>query len=149
MRLPRRVPDEQNPYFINLLGLLVVLVQGCSLAGAAPPPEPVPAGTEVDEAAPVWSQEGVASWYGEPFHGRTTASGETYDMEAATAAHPTLPFGTRLRVENLDNGRTFTVRINDRGPFAKGRILDVSRRAARELGMIGPGTARVRITVIR
>jgi rare lipoprotein A len=97
----------------------------------------------------VWTQEGVASWYGEPFHGRTTASGETYDMEAATAAHPTLPFGTRVRVENLDNGRAFTVRINDRGPFAKERILDVSRRAARELGMLGPGTARVRITVIR
>lgn len=90
----------------------------------------------------------MASWYGNPFHGRATASGETYDMEAMTAAHPTLPFGTRVRVENLDNGRSATVTINDRGPFVKDRILDVSRKAARELGMLGPGTARVRITVL-
>ena len=91
----------------------------------------------------------MASWYGNPFHGRATASGEIYDMEAMTAAHPTLPFGTRLRVENLENGRSVTVTINDRGPFVKDRILDVSRKAARELGMLGPGTARVRITVLR
>jgi len=69
-------------------------------------------------------------------------------MERLTAAHQTLPFGTRVRVENLDNGVIITVRINDRGPFTKGRILDVSRRGARELGMTGPGTARVRITVL-
>jgi rare lipoprotein A len=69
-------------------------------------------------------------------------------MNDLTCAHPSLPFGTRLRVQNLDNGRSATVRINDRGPFAKGRILDVSRRAAEELGMIRPGTARVRITVL-
>jgi rare lipoprotein A len=90
----------------------------------------------------------LASWYGNPYHGRTTASGETYDMNEMTCAHPTLPFGTRLRVQNLDNGRSVTVRVNDRGPFVKDRILDVSRKAARELGMIGPGTARVRITVV-
>jgi rare lipoprotein A len=90
----------------------------------------------------------MASWYGDQFHGRPTASGETYDMEGSTGAHPTLPFGTRLRVENLDNGRSTTLTINDRGPFAKGRILDVSRRVARELGMLGPGTARVRITIL-
>lgn len=95
-----------------------------------------------------WTQTGMASWYGNPFHGRQTASGEVYDMDRMTAAHQTLPFGTRVRVENLDNGSTVVVRINDRGPFVKGRILDVSRRAARELGMIGPGTARVRITVL-
>ena len=96
-----------------------------------------------------WTQVGMASWYGEPFHGRQTASGEVYDMEARTGAHPTLPFGTRIRIENLDNGRTATLTINDRGPFVKERIVDVSRRVARELGMLGPGTARVRITVIR
>lgn len=90
----------------------------------------------------------MASWYGNPYHGRATASGEIYDMEAMTAAHPTLPFGTRLRVENLDNNRSVTVTINDRGPFVKNRILDVSRKAARELRMLGPGTARVRITVL-
>jgi len=93
-------------------------------------------------------ETGVASWYGEPFHGRPTSSGEIYDMNDLTCAHPSLPFGTRLRVQNLDNGRTATVRINDRGPFAKERIVDVSKRAAEELGMIGPGTARVRITVL-
>jgi len=70
-------------------------------------------------------------------------------MNELTCAHKTLPFGTRLRVENLDNGRAVTVRVNDRGPFVDGRIVDVSRRAAEELGMVGSGTARVRITVIR
>jgi rare lipoprotein A len=69
-------------------------------------------------------------------------------MEALTGAHPTLPFGTRIRVENLDNGRSATLTVNDRGPFVKDRIVDVSRRVARELGMLGPGTARVRITVL-
>jgi rare lipoprotein A len=95
-----------------------------------------------------WSETGVASWYGNPFHGRTTASGERYDMEELTCAHKTLPFGTRIRVENLDNGRAIILRVNDRGPFVKGRIVDVSRKAARELGMLGPGTARIRITVV-
>jgi rare lipoprotein A len=90
----------------------------------------------------------VASWYGEPFHGRLTASGEIYDMEGLTAAHRTLPFGTTVLVENLDSGRSVTLRITDRGPFVGGRMLDVSRRAARELGMMGPGIARVRITVV-
>lgn len=90
----------------------------------------------------------MASWYGHPYHGRATASGEVYDMEAPTGAHRTLPFGTQLRVENLDNGRSTTLTINDRGPFAKERILDVSRRVAEELGMLGPGTALVRITIL-
>jgi rare lipoprotein A len=99
------------------------------------------------EVGPGWSQEGVASWYGDPFHGRRTASGEVYNMDAPTAAHPGLPFGTLIRVENLDNGRSTVLRVNDRGPFARGRILDVSRHGARELGMIGPGTARVRVVV--
>lgn len=95
-----------------------------------------------------WRQTGVASWYGVPFHGRQTASGETYDMEAMTAAHRALPFGTVVQVENRDNGRTVEVRINDRGPFVRGRILDLSRAAARRLDMLGPGTARVRLTVL-
>ena len=111
---------------------------GCTLVGRAP----------VEEGAPGWTRVGIASWYGEPFHGRRTASGEIYDMEAMTCAHPELPFGTRLRIENLDNGRSTTLTVNDRGPFVQGRILDVSRRGARELGMLGPGTARVRITVV-
>ncbi len=101
-----------------------------------------------DEIAPGWTEEGIASWYGNPFHGRQTASGEIYDMEAATAAHPFLPFGTRVEVENLANGARTELRINDRGPFVGGRIIDLSRRGAREIDLIGPGTGPVRITVL-
>lgn len=86
---------------------------------------------------------GVASWYGGRFHGRRTASGETFDMHALTAAHKSLPFGTRVRVRNLDNGREVVVRINDRGPFTAGRVIDLSRAAAAALGFIQSGTARV------
>ena len=85
----------------------------------------------------------MASWYGPDFHGRQTANGEKYDMNAMTAAHRTLPFNTMVLVENLDNGRSVKVRINDRGPFAKGRIIDLSKAAAEKMDMIGPGTARV------
>jgi rare lipoprotein A len=88
---------------------------------------------------------GVASWYGEPFHGRLTANGERYDMHAYTAAHRLYPFGTRLRVTNLDNGRSVMVRVNDRGPFVKGRIIDLSYSAATDLGMVPNGTTRVRL----
>ena len=125
--------------------LVALSLQACTLVGGPSGP-PSPAAPGASPAA--WTQTGVASWYGEPFHGRTTASGETYDMNDLTCAHRTLPFGTRLHVRNLENGRTVVVRVNDRGPFVKDRIVDLSRRAARELGMIGPGTARVRITVI-
>ena len=91
---------------------------------------------------------GIASWYGEPYHGRRAANGEVYDMEALTAAHRTLPFGTWVRVKNLTNDRTIDVRIQDRGPFVGKRIIDLSRAAAREIEMIGPGTAKVKLTVI-
>lgn len=94
------------------------------------------------------SQTGIASWYGPGFHGRPTASGVIYNQNDLTAAHQTLPLGTRVMVTNLDNGRSTEVAINDRGPFAKGRILDLSYAAARTLGMIGPGTIPVRIEVI-
>lgn len=94
------------------------------------------------------SQTGVASWYGPGFHGRPTASGVIYDQHELTAAHQTLPLGTRIMVTNLENGRSTDVTINDRGPFVKGRILDLSYAAARTLGMIGPGTIPVRIEVI-
>lgn len=91
------------------------------------------------------SETGVASWYGEPFHGRKTANGETYDMLAMTAAHKTLPFGTLVLVTNLSNGSQVVVRINDRGPFIAGRIIDVSKAAAVMLGLDRSGTARVEI----
>jgi len=90
-------------------------------------------------------EEGIASWYGPKFHGRRTASGEIYNMYAYTAAHKVLPFHTKVRVTNLDNGKQVIVKINDRGPFVAGRIIDLSYQAARALGMVGPGTARVRV----
>jgi rare lipoprotein A len=91
---------------------------------------------------------GLASWYGAPHHGRRTASGEIYDMNQMTAAHKTLPFGTRLLVTNRDTSRTAEVRINDRGPFVKGRILDVSYAAARRLGVAAEGVFPVRLRII-
>jgi len=92
-----------------------------------------------------WSQRGIASWYGPGFHGRTTANGETYDMNALTAAHKELPFDTVVEVTNLDNGRRVEVRINDRGPFIRGRVIDLSRAGAEAIGMIATGTARVQL----
>ncbi|MFP4314730.1 MAG: septal ring lytic transglycosylase RlpA family protein [Desulfovibrionales bacterium] len=90
-------------------------------------------------------EEGVASWYGTKFHGRPTACGERYDMHAMTAAHRVLPMQTRVRVTNLENGRVVDLRINDRGPFAKNRIIDLSYAAAQKLGIVDKGTARVRV----
>jgi peptidoglycan lytic transglycosylase len=95
------------------------------------------------------TEEGIASWYGHPYHGRAAADGEIYDMEKMTAAHRTLPFNTWVRVYDLDNNRTTEVRIIDRGPFVDGRIIDLSHAAAHDLEMIGPGVARVRIEVVR
>ncbi len=94
------------------------------------------------------SQRGTASFYAEAFHGRRTASGEIYDMNSMTCAHRTLPFGTILDVENLENGSTVTVRVNDRGPFVGGRIIDLSRAAADRLGIIEPGTSEVMLRVV-
>lgn len=93
-------------------------------------------------------QRGIASWYGPSFHGNPTASGEPYDMWALTAAHRTLPFGTKVFVQRTDTGKTVTVRINDRGPFIRGRVIDLSYGAARELTMIGEGTADVILTIL-
>jgi rare lipoprotein A len=96
---------------------------------------------------PGWTETGVASWYGDPYHGRRAANGEVYDMEQFTAAHRTLPFGSILLVTSLANNKQVEVRITDRGPFIDNRIIDLSRAAARSIDMIGPGTARVRITL--
>jgi rare lipoprotein A len=90
----------------------------------------------------------TASWYGRKFHGRTTANGETYNMYAHTAAHKTLPFGTMIRVTNLSNGRQTMVRINDRGPFVKGREIDLSYATARDLGMLDTGVEKVRLEIL-
>lgn len=95
------------------------------------------------------TQTGLASWYGDPFHGRRTASGEIFDKTKFTAAHRTLPFHAWVRVTNLENNRFTTVRINDRGPFIEGRIIDLSQAAAVALDMFGAGTALVRLDVIQ
>ncbi len=91
---------------------------------------------------------GYASWYGEAFHGRRTASGEVFDMNGLTCAHRSLPFGTFLQVTNTSNGRTVTVKVNDRGPFVSGRIADLSRGAASRLDMLESGTALVELKVV-
>lgn len=94
---------------------------------------------------PFYDETGIASWYGEDFHGKSTANGETYDMMALTAAHRTLPLPTIVRVTNLQNGKSILLRVNDRGPYARGRIIDVSKHAADLLGFQRNGTARVRV----
>ncbi len=91
---------------------------------------------------------GTASWYGPGFHGRTTANGESYDMYAMTAAHKTLKFGTKVKVTNNENGKSVLVRINDRGPYIGGRVIDLSKSAANAIDMIRPGTAKVTIEVV-
>ena len=95
-----------------------------------------------------YRETGTASWYGPGFHGKKTSNGERYDQNAMTAAHKLLPFGTRLRVTNLGNGRSVIVRINDRGPFVGSRIIDLSKEAAKRLNMIGSGTARVSLVAL-
>ena len=93
-------------------------------------------------------ERGYASWYGGKFQGRRTANGEVFDTHRLTAAHRTLPFGTLVEVRNLDNDRTVRVRINDRGPFVRGRVIDLSHAAARQLDVVGPGTARVELAIV-
>ena len=110
---------------------------------ASPAPKPL---ASVDKG---WTQKGIASWYGPKFHGRRTANGEVYDMNAVSAAHKSLPFETHVRVDNLDNGQSMVVRINDRGPFIKGRIIDLSLGAARQIDMVQAGVAEVRLTVVQ
>jgi rare lipoprotein A len=92
---------------------------------------------------------GLASWYGDPYHGRRTSNGETYNKYGMTAAHRTLPFDTVVKVNNLENGRNVKVRINDRGPFKDNRVIDLSYAAAKEISMIGPGTAKVSLEVLQ
>jgi rare lipoprotein A len=117
-----------------------ILLAGCGGKKRAKAPSAIRAGA---------AETGVASWYGNPYHGRRAANGEIYDMEKMTAAHRTLPFGTWVRVRNLTNDKTVDVRITDRGPFVGGRILDLSHAAAAAIDLIGPGTAKIKLTVIK
>ena len=116
-------------------------------ATAAPTPAPVVVGPAAPPALRV-VQTGAASWYGQAHHGKKTASGEAFDMYALTAAHRSLPLGTRIRVTNVANGRAVDVTINDRGPAIPGRIIDLSYGAARALGAVGDGVFRVRIAIL-
>ena len=102
----------------------------------------------VMDSATGFTQKGVASWYGPDFHGKRTSSGETYNMHAMTAAHKTLPLPTYVKVKNLSNGKVVVVKVNDRGPFAHDRIIDLSFAAAKKLDIVGPGTARVEISAL-
>ncbi|MBI3934161.1 MAG: septal ring lytic transglycosylase RlpA family protein [Acidobacteria bacterium] len=116
-----------------------------------PPPPPASSGrtapAPAPPATPGTTEVGYASWYGDPYHGRRAANGEIYDKNQMTAAHRTMPFETMVKVTNLENGRSTVVRITDRGPFVKGRIIDLTLAAAKDLAMIGPGTAMVRLEV--
>jgi rare lipoprotein A len=120
-----------------------------SPAAAAPPARAPKRGKAAPPPAPAgYTEQGNASWYGEPFNGRHASNGEIYDMYKLTAAHRTLPFETLVRVTNLNNGKSTTVRITDRGPFVENRIIDLSLAAAREIASIGPGVVPVRVEVL-
>ncbi len=103
----------------------------------------------VDKSVRRYSKEGIASWYGPGFHGKKTANGEIYNQNAMTAAHKTLPLGSVVEVKNLENGKKIIVRINDRGPFIHGRIIDLSKKGAAKLGMLDSGIAKVRVTLVK
>jgi len=143
-----RVRDmtRRHPFICLLLCLCLACASSRPPAAPArsyvPPPAAFVAG---------WTEEGIASWYGgtDGFEGKPTASGEIYDSSLLTAAHRELPLGTFVEVSSLENGRSVRVRINDRGPFVKGRIIDLSREAAGRLDLVGPGTGRVRVSLLQ
>jgi rare lipoprotein A len=146
--------NHRHLVFAVLLCCGAFLLGGCSRKrvhasnpAQTPPAQPSPV---QPSATPLIEETtGYASWYGHPYHGRRTTNGETYDMNTMTAAHRTLPFDTVVKVTNLSNGKTVTVRINDRGPFVKDRIIDLSYIAAKQIDMVGPGTARVNIEILK
>jgi rare lipoprotein A len=153
---------------VGLVFVFAIVITGCAgrkpLAASAPPPmaptATPPATAEKakratgtserpsDQPLGAYIEEGNASWYGAPFHGRRASNGEVYDMNKMTAAHRTMAFGTVVRVTNLTNGKTAVVRITDRGPFVENRIIDLSMAAAKEIASIGPGVVPVRLEVI-
>lgn len=146
---------------MTVLALSMLIVAGCAKKHhvAHTPPAPKPPGSATtarqssEKPAPVavpngYMEEGIASWYGIPFNGRAAADGEIYDMETLVAAHRLMPFNTWLRVTNLSNNKSVNVRVIDRGPFVDGRIIDLSKAAAREIDLLGPGIGRVRLEVI-
>jgi rare lipoprotein A len=129
----------------------VCVAAACASSRPATAPPLAPADETAAASSTRWTQEGIASWYGgnDGFEGKPTASGEIYDSSLLTAAHRELPLGTVVEVWSVGNGQRVRVRINDRGPFIPGRIIDLSRAAAGKLGLIGPGTGRVRLTILK
>jgi len=160
-----REPDNLSSYhffssvtFFAVFGLLLFLFHGCATVKSPPVKSKTPPTSRPYKVMGKWYQPlnhakdfvqvGKASWYGKKFHGRKTANGEIYDMYAISAAHKTLPIGTYVRVLNLINKKEIIVRINDRGPFVRGRIIDLSYAAAKKIGIVGPGTAKVKIVAL-
>lgn len=140
---------------LTVWGLSLLVMHGCTSARppSTSPPYPKPYIVLGKKYQPLphardFIQSGKASWYGREFHGKKTASGEIYNMHAMSAAHKTLPLGTYVRVRNLNNNKEVIVRINDRGPFVRGRIIDLSYAAAKKIGIVGPGTAPVKIVAL-
>ena len=142
-------------FILTVAGYLAVFLHAC---GTAPPPQAPPGYPRPYRVMGKWyqpipdargfRQHGTASWYGDDFHGKRTSNGETYDMNALTAAHKTLPLGTMVGVKHLENGREIKVRINDRGPFVRDRVIDLSARAAKEIGIFNSGTGPVEIVAL-
>ena len=149
---------SKNSTTLSLLAIAVclIIVFGCTTS--EPPPQQPASYPKPYKVFGKWyqplpdakdfRQRGIASWYGKDFHGKKTSNGEIYNMYAMTAAHKTLPLGTYVRVHNLENNREIDVRVNDRGPFVRGRIIDLSYTAAKKLGLMGPGTAKVEIVAL-
>ncbi|MGD8846490.1 MAG: septal ring lytic transglycosylase RlpA family protein [Desulfobacteraceae bacterium] len=143
---------------IGLIGFAMLMTACAAPRISSPPARPTPQHPKPYRVYGTWyqpivnargfEQSGVASWYGKDFHGRKTSNGEVYNMYAMTAAHKTLPLGTFVRVHNLANGKSVDVRVNDRGPFVRGRIIDLSYSAAKKMGMVGPGTAPVKVVAL-
>ncbi len=151
--------DFKSRVFTALSGALVLCLVGCTprfterdeqrterTQRAEPPSRNAPPRANTGKA--LLTIEGVASYYAGDFHGKKTSNGETYDMNALTAAHRTFPFGTKVRVTNLENNKSVIIRVNDRGPFKEGRIMDLSLGAARALDLVQTGTGRVRLDVL-
>ncbi|MGB9698000.1 MAG: septal ring lytic transglycosylase RlpA family protein [Thermodesulfobacteriota bacterium] len=134
----------KTQYFLNFLIFFLLAIAACAPLAK----ERYYAPRLGEEEFWQYREVGLASWYGAEYHGRPTANGEIYDMYASTAAHRTLPFHTIVRVVNLENGKATKARINDRGPFIPGRIIDLSRKGAQEIGILTTGTARVSLEVI-
>jgi rare lipoprotein A len=156
--------ESRISWKLGICLLLSIFILGCSRPQytTPPPTPPAPPGLKTQKpyqikgiwyyplpTAEGYVEEGLASWYGADFHGKPTSCGEPYDMYAMTAAHKTLPLGTNVKVTNLQNGRVIVLRVNDRGPFVGGRIIDLSCGAAQELGSYGKGLAKVRVEAVQ